>query len=90
VFGLLVFAFHIVEEVIKRLIHGEDLAKASRELRLDELFSRSIIVFCVFLPLFAFREFRRVMGEEKFNALVYGSKGGENRTMPPGIETHAK
>jgi len=90
VFGLLVFAFHIVEEVIKRLIHGEDLAKASRELRLDELFSRSIIVFCVFLPLFAFREFRRVMGEEKFNALVYGSKGGEDRTMPPGIETHAK
>jgi hypothetical protein len=31
VFGLLVFGFHVVEEVIKRLIHGEDLARASRQ-----------------------------------------------------------
>jgi len=28
-FGLLVFAFHFLEEVIKRLIHGADIAKAS-------------------------------------------------------------
>ena len=41
VFGLLVFAFHIVGEVIKRLIHGSDLARA-RELRLDQLASRTM------------------------------------------------
>src|SRR6516225_1311703 len=46
VFGLLVFAFHVIEEIIKRLIHGADLARASREIRLDELASRSIVVFC--------------------------------------------
>src|SRR5208283_3595724 len=28
VFGLLVYAFHIIEEGIKRLIHGADLARA--------------------------------------------------------------
>ena len=39
-FGLLVFAFHIVQEVIKRLIHGADLARASREIRFDERASR--------------------------------------------------
>lgn len=75
VFGLLVFAFHIVEEIVKRLIHGSDLAKASRELRLDQLASRTIVVFCTFIPLFAFREFRRVMGEESFHDLLFGKRG---------------
>jgi hypothetical protein len=75
VFGLLVFAFHIVEEVVKHMIHGSDLERASRELRLDQLASRTIVVFCTFIPLFAFREFRRVMGEVPFHALIFGKKG---------------
>lgn len=73
VYGVLVFAFHVVEEVIKRLIHGADMSMASRNIRFDNLAARSIVVFCVFLPLFAFREFRRVMGEDEFQALVLGS-----------------
>jgi len=75
VFGLLVFAFHVIEEIIKRLIHGADLARASREIRLDELASRSIVVFCTFIPLFTFRELRRVLGEGEFRALFFGSEG---------------
>jgi len=73
VFGLLVYAFHVVEEIIKRLIHGADMASASRDIRFDELAGRSIVVFCTFIPLFAFREFRRVMGEDEFQAFVFGS-----------------
>jgi hypothetical protein len=76
-FGLLVFGFHVVEEMVKRLIHGSDMAAASREIRVDQLLGRSLVVFCTFIPLFAFREFRRVMGEDKFRALVFGA--GENR-----------
>jgi hypothetical protein len=72
VFGLLVFAFHIVEEVVKRLIHGADPARVSHELRVDQFAGRAIVVFCTFIPLFAFREFRRMMGEDPFNALVFG------------------
>jgi len=72
VFGLLVFAFHVVEEVIKRLIHGDDMAIAARNIRFDELGGRCIVVFCAFIPLFAFREFRRVMGEDEFQVLVFG------------------
>jgi len=72
VFSLLVFAFHVVEEVIKRLIHGEDIARASRDIRFEQFAGRSIVVFCALVPLFAFREFRRAMGEEKFNSLVFG------------------
>jgi hypothetical protein len=74
IFGLLVFAFHIVEEGIKRLIHGSDLARASREIRIDQFAARSIVVFCTFIPLFAFRELRRVLGEDKFRSLMFGSQ----------------
>lgn len=70
-FSLLVFAFHIVEEVIKRLWHGEDLARASHRLRIDELLARSLVIFCAFLPLFAFRELRRVLGEGNFRSLFF-------------------
>jgi len=74
VFGLLVFAFHVVEEVIKHLIHGADLQKASRDLRLEQFAGRAVVVFCVFVPLFAFREFRRVMGEEEFRGMLFRSQ----------------
>jgi hypothetical protein len=72
VFGLLVFAFHIVEEVIKRLIHGADPARAPKDISFEQFAGRAIVVFCVFIPLFAWREFRRAMGEEEFRSLVFG------------------
>ena len=71
-YGLLIFAFHVVEEIIKRLIHGADAAHVSREIHIEQLVARSILVFLTLIPLFAFREFRRVIGDEKFDALVYG------------------
>ena len=74
VFGLLVFAFHVVEEVVKRLIHGADIERASRDIRYEQLAGRAIVVFCVFIPLFAWREFRRAMGEEDFRKLVFRAK----------------
>ncbi len=74
VFSWLVFGFHVVEEIIKRLIHGADMAKASTDIRFDELAGRTIVIFCTFIPLFVFREFRRVMGEEEFKAMVFGKK----------------
>ena len=43
VFGLLVFAFHVLEEVIKRLIHGADLNTASRDIRLEQLDRKSVV-----------------------------------------------
>jgi hypothetical protein len=76
VFGLLVFAFHVVEEIVKRLIHGTDIEKASSDLRIDQLAGRTIVIFCTFIPLFAFREFRRVMGEQEFRSLVFHRGGG--------------
>ena len=74
VFGLLVFVFHIIEEVVKRLIHGADIARASHDIRIDQFASRAIVVFCMFIPLFAFREIRRIMGEDEFQSLLFGAR----------------
>ena len=79
-FCLLVFAFHIVEEAVKRVIHGSKMAAASREVQFDNLAARSVVMFCVFVPLFAFREFRRVMGEEEFKRLVLGRNDLKSET----------
>ncbi len=68
-YGLLVFAFHVVEEVIKRLIHGEAFGGALHNVRVDELLARSLVIFCTFVPFFAFREVGRVIGPEKFRNL---------------------
>lgn len=69
-FGLLVFAFHILEELVKRLLHGKDIAGAFYEIRLDDLLARSVIIFCTFIPFFAFRELGRVLGQDKFRAML--------------------
>lgn len=76
-FALLVLAFHFVEEFVKRLIHGDAIARAPREIRIDELLARALIIFCMFIPLFAFREIKRVLGEDGFNALIFRSRGAK-------------
>jgi hypothetical protein len=70
-FSLLVFAFHIVEEAMKRRWHGENFATAYHGIRVNELLARSAVIFCAFLPLFAFRELRRVLGEDNFWSLFF-------------------
>ena len=72
-YSLLVLCFHFLEEVIKRLIHGEAILSIPSEIHLDEMLARGIVVFCVFIPLFAFRDLRRRLGEDRFKALVFGS-----------------
>lgn len=69
VFSLLVLAFHFVEEFVKRLIHGDPAGTVWREIDPNRLIGRSIMVFSTFIPLFAFMELRRALGEEEFYAL---------------------
>ncbi len=73
VFGLLVFAFHVLEELIKRLVDGKGLAGALHDIRIDELLARTVVVICTFIPLFAFRELGRVMGRDKLRSLFFRS-----------------
>jgi hypothetical protein len=68
-YGLLVFVFHLIEEFVKRIFRGEPFGTVWHNTHANELIARSIVVFCAFLPLFAFIEFRRALGEEEFYAL---------------------
>jgi hypothetical protein len=68
-FSLLVIGFHYVEEGIKRLVHGENLAGTFYEMSFDLLLARSLVIFSTLVPFFAFRELRRVLGEDKFRGL---------------------
>ena len=77
-FGLLVFGFHIIEEVVRRLLHGEAVVGAFHNIHINDLIGRVLVTFCTFIPFFAFREVRRVLGEEKFQALFFYSRALPN------------
>ena len=71
VYTLFVLVFHFLEEFIKRLIHHGVAGSVLRETHVDDLLSRMLIVFCAFIPLFAFRELGRLLGEEKLHELFF-------------------
>jgi hypothetical protein len=70
-FSLLVIAFHYFEEGVKRVIHGENMAGTFYEMSVYLLLARSLVIFATFVPFFAFRELRRVLGESTFNRLCF-------------------
>jgi hypothetical protein len=84
IFAGLVLVFHIVEEIVKRIIAGEPSGTVWHRLRIDDMVARALVVFCAFIPLFAFRELRRVLGEEKLYALVRGRGVAEDAKSPAG------
>ena len=65
-FGLLVAAFHILEESVKRLAFHERI-----NMRIDEMLIRNLVVFSFLIPFFAFWELRRVLGEGKLFDLFF-------------------
>jgi hypothetical protein len=72
-FVMLVFAFHVVEELVKRFLRSGHFAGAFAETHVNDLVGRYVVVYCTFLPLFAFREVRRVLGEQRFVDLFFRS-----------------
>ncbi|MBB5340121.1 hypothetical protein [Tunturiibacter gelidoferens] len=84
VYSLLVLAFHFLEEFIRRIIQGKPFGTVWHNIHSEELIARSIVVFCAFLPLFAFRELRRVLGEQKLYALFFKSRVEKVNGSSPG------
>lgn len=68
-FGLLIFAFHLFEEFVKRLIHHEPAGTALEQFSLEQLAARSIIILLALIPLFAFRELDRILGGSRLRTL---------------------
>lgn len=81
-FTFLVFGFHVVEEVIRLLIHRETAARAFQQIRVHELLGRSLVVFCTFITLFAFRELQRALGEDNFRALFFRTRDPATAEFP--------
>lgn len=75
VFGLLAVAFHIVEEIVKALIHHKPMTTAFEPLRepsgIFVLLTHALILFCAFIPFFAIREIRRVLGGRQLYDLFF-------------------
>jgi hypothetical protein len=82
VFTLLLLAFHFLEAFVKRLIHHGASGSVLREANVPDLLSRMLIIFCAFIPLFAFRELGRLLGEEKLHELFFKSGGTASSTAP--------
>ena len=88
-FSLLVIGFHYFEEGIKRFLHGENVAGTFYEMSFDLLLARSLIIFSTFVPFFAFRELRRVLGEEKFGNLFFCSGTTAKSDLQAGKATNS-
>lgn len=73
VFGLFIAAFAVCEHLISALIHREtfqDEFRLTRE-QGDELLARVQLEVVALLPLFAFKEMARVLGEGKITEMLF-------------------
>jgi len=85
VFTLLVAMFHVLEDAIKGLLHGEGVTGAFTALRdkdIAELLAPGLVYFCAFLPFFALREIRRVLGERRLADLFFRSSAAAGLDQP--------
>jgi hypothetical protein len=76
-FALLVAVFHILEDAVKGVLHGEGTVGAFAALSgrgMSEILARSVVMFCAFLPFFALRETERVSGEDRLADLFLRSR----------------
>lgn len=74
VFTFLYLAFHIVESSVRGLWHGQAFlaglynAIANKS---GELLAMALVLFFAFIPFFALREMRRIIGADRFRDLFF-------------------
>jgi hypothetical protein len=72
-FSLFTLAFEVLERVIGGFFHGKNILGALQEIMSvgwDELLARTLVLWVAFVPLFAFSEAARVLGEGKMRELL--------------------
>jgi hypothetical protein len=80
-FSLFTLAFEVFEHVVGGLLHGKDLLGLFREIispGRDELLARTLVMLVAFVPLFAFTETARVLGEGKLVELFLHTRQEKN------------
>jgi hypothetical protein len=74
-FTILFIAFHVLEEVVVGLFHGETIADSIPAIGgggIGGLLCVAVICFVSLIPFFAFRNFSRALGAERLRALLFG------------------
>jgi hypothetical protein len=77
VFALILICFHVIEETLIGLLHGDTLSQSIPDIgggKLQGMLMVGIIMFVVLMPFFAFRELDRAIGPEELRSLLFGRK----------------
>jgi hypothetical protein len=77
VFTVFYLAFHVLESAVRGLLHGQTFFGALRAATVTEgkeLLSLAFVMFFAFIPFFALRETRRVLGADKFRDLFFAKR----------------
>jgi len=85
VFAVILLCFHIIEETLIGVLHGNALSQSIPEIgggTLQGILMVGIIMFVVLMPFFAFRELGRAIGAEQLRSLLFGGET-EAGAAPP-------
>lgn len=84
VFTVWTGVFSVFEHVAGGLLHGEGLAGGIHELESNgyEVLVRGLVVFFAFIPFFAFKELRRVLGEKEIARLFFSRRTATEYDLP--------
>jgi hypothetical protein len=80
VFTVFVGVFTVIEHMVVGLFKGKGLTGELVEFfgkGTHELLAGSLVIFVAFIPFFAFRELRRILGEGKLWTLFFRSRGDQ-------------
>jgi hypothetical protein len=72
----LFICFHIAEEVVIGLVHGQSLAASVPAIGgggVAGLVCVAVIVFIALIPFFGFRDLSRALGSERMRTLLFGA-----------------
>ena len=93
-FAILVVVFSIFEHLVIGFLHGEDLARILQAIASkgkDEILAQFVVMFAVFVPLFALWEIGETMGERRLFELFFKRRpveeadgSGGSKPDPPG------
>jgi hypothetical protein len=74
---------HILESTVRHVLHGQTFFSALYAVAVpEELIAVAFVVFFAFIPFFALRETRRVVGADQFRYLFLGRNIRTGKTKP--------
>jgi hypothetical protein len=80
IFAVILFCFHLIEEIIIGMLHGKSFLHSIPDVGGDTLqgiVMIEIITFVMLIPFFAFMEFERVIGPRNLSRILFGRIGGD-------------